>query len=922
METHINSYRLNQKNKEYILTISIVGESIRITCKNTSKINREDFTRDFTLEQLKKLDQIFDIINTPYEALAYIDKALKIQKVGVSEEDGNMIINFYITTQGIEHQLEIPLGGIGASSNAEFKEKNELENYGGFGETVSRKNLESNQNINIAQDSLFSQERAFNESAPIIGPVKEDENQYFWQVNQTNNTISQANNQTNSFNEINSGGINLGSELIEGYSDLVGKTKYEEIPFSGDTGAIENIQENFQNIQFSINNEAVEGSVDYKDNGEINENAAKFLTGFSETNNQFEEGNILDSIEQFKDIDATNLQNQLENNNQYDYINQNLTSEYANNLQNKTTQYIKEESTVVDQLTTGIKSINTQDITQQFTDSTAHFMAEDLTTNQDFISPVNEYTLTTPSNFGIQSTQNQYLETSTQNVQSSEQYIQPSQDFQKPFITPADDNEFTNTNQTNNYYQEITTTTNIEEEPRTTTFSLPLHLEKNELNTTAAQTQIDLKPISDDKINKIGGTIASLQGEHQLIQDKLNILSGQINSYKNQLSIIENTNYQNEKNKLRAENMAIKQQLLELNNLRNDAAEARFLRTQISELEILRKQLSEMDILRKQLEEMNALKAKASELDSVKAQYNELNNLRANVSRMGQIQQQLGQLDALKAKVAELNRVKSQLGELDNLRAQAGQINILKQQINELTNLKINQADLEELRKKISELEKIIIEYEFEIKKLKEEQRRTSIEDQTRLKNTGMESRQLFFEDKSEQICVKGEIIHNTDELELLTRKINKSNKKLSLTLLYKATVDSDTAEAFHEKCDDAKSTLVLVETDKGKRFGGYTTCSWGGDCIDKKDEDAFVFSLDKMEIYENIPGEDAIGCYPKFGPIFLGCQIRIYDNAFTKGGTTFEKGLNYNTEEDFELTGGDRVFKIKEIEVYEVIPQ
>ena len=29
--------------------------------------------------------------------------------------------------------------------------------------------------------------------------------------------------------------------------------------------------------------------------------------------------------------------------------------------------------------------------------------------------------------------------------------------------------------------------------------------------------------------------------------------------------------------------MAIKQQLLELNNLRNDAAEARFLRSQISE---------------------------------------------------------------------------------------------------------------------------------------------------------------------------------------------------------------------------------------------------------------------------------------------------------------------------------------------------
>ena len=87
-----------------------------------------------------------------------------------------------------------------------------------------------------------------------------------------------------------------------------------------------------------------------------------------------------------------------------------------------------------------------------------------------------------------------------------------------------------------------------------------------------------------------------------------------------------------------------------------------------------------------------------------------------------------------------------------------------------------------------------------------------------------------------------------------------------------------------------------------------------------EKDEEAFIFSLDKMRIYDNIPGEDAIGCYPKFGPIFLGCQIRIYDNAFTKGGTTFEKGCNFNTEEDYELTGGDRVFGVKEIEVYEVI--
>ena len=160
------------------------------------------------------------------------------------------------------------------------------------------------------------------------------------------------------------------------------------------------------------------------------------------------------------------------------------------------------------------------------------------------------------------------------------------------------------------------------------------------------------------------------------------------------------------------------------------------------------------------------------------------------------------------------------------------------------------------------------------------------------------------------------------NELEIITKKINKSNKKVILNLLYKASVDSDKASTFHEKCDEAKSSLVLIETDKGKRFGGFTNCSWKGDCINKKDEEAFIFSLDKMLTYDNIRGEEAIGCYPKFGPVFLGCQIRIFDNAFTKGGTTFEKGLNFNTGEDFELTGGDRVFKIKEIEVYEVVTQ
>ena len=66
-----------------------------------------------------------------------------------------------------------------------------------------------------------------------------------------------------------------------------------------------------------------------------------------------------------------------------------------------------------------------------------------------------------------------------------------------------------------------------------------------------------------------------------------------------------------------------------------------------------------------------------------------------------------------------------------------------------------------------------------------------------------------------------------------------------------------------------AKSSLVLIETNKGKRFGGYTSTTWKGNCVDKLDKDAFIFSLNKRKIYENIKGEKAIGCYPKFEPVF-----------------------------------------------------
>ena len=244
--------------------------------------------------------------------------------------------------------------------------------------------------------------------------------------------------------------------------------------------------------------------------------------------------------------------------------------------------------------------------------------------------------------------------------------------------------------------------------------------------------------------------------------------------------------------------------------------------------------------------------------------------------------------------------------------------NFLKMQIDGLLQ---SQKKLEEiLLLKQKEIDELKYQLQQLMKNVNASKTKDYIVRQQQKIGTGTLSNQTLTIQDSRMEIVKGDIIRSTAELEFLTRKICQQYKKITLNLLYKATIDSDKAAVFHNKCDWANRTLVLVKSGNGKRFGGYTTCSWKGDSIEKKDESAFVFSLDKMQIYDIIPGEDAIGCYPKYGPVFLGCQIRIFDEFFTKGGTTFEKGLNYNTLEDYELSGGLKKFEVKEIEVYGVV--
>ena len=168
-----------------------------------------------------------------------------------------------------------------------------------------------------------------------------------------------------------------------------------------------------------------------------------------------------------------------------------------------------------------------------------------------------------------------------------------------------------------------------------------------------------------------------------------------------------------------------------------------------------------------------------------------------------------------------------------------------------------------------------------------------------------------------EDVINISDIFINTKEVSLIENFIGIGDLKFAL--IYKASRDGDKAEIFHHRVSGSVDTLILVKTTEDRKFGGFTKETWDGVNIFKKDDEAFIFSLNDMKCYE-CNQEDAIWCYPHYGPIFGGYQIDIFDNFMhNDSNKTALKGVGFNTTKDFELNDGVEYFVVSELEVYHV---
>lgn len=163
-------------------------------------------------------------------------------------------------------------------------------------------------------------------------------------------------------------------------------------------------------------------------------------------------------------------------------------------------------------------------------------------------------------------------------------------------------------------------------------------------------------------------------------------------------------------------------------------------------------------------------------------------------------------------------------------------------------------------------------------------------------------------------------IIYNEEEASLINNEIECPPKKFKLfKLIFRASEDGDSATTFHSICDKISNIIVLIETKQGKRFGGYTSVKFGGTAHLKKDNKAFLFSLDHKKIFKINSDKYAIYCYPNSGPCFSYGSLHIPNNFFLSPGKAGAINSAYNFSFNFELNDGKENFIVNELEIFRV---
>ena len=212
-----------------------------------------------------------------------------------------------------------------------------------------------------------------------------------------------------------------------------------------------------------------------------------------------------------------------------------------------------------------------------------------------------------------------------------------------------------------------------------------------------------------------------------------------------------------------------------------------------------------------------------------------------------------------------------------------------------------------DLKSRIENLEKIVFDLSEKVKKI------NLLEEKVKKLEEALETKKT-----KKYLFQQSNILNNNSDYELILNWLPKKLKKAEL--LFNTYTDGDSTETFIKKSNGKSPTLVVIETTKGRVFGGYTTQPWKGEIT--KDDNAFVFSLITKKKYPIKDPSKAVGVNDigkSFSAVMFGWSsnaIVVYTGCLSRSDN-YVSNYTYNISEIYELNGGESCFTVKSYELF-----
>ena len=226
-------------------------------------------------------------------------------------------------------------------------------------------------------------------------------------------------------------------------------------------------------------------------------------------------------------------------------------------------------------------------------------------------------------------------------------------------------------------------------------------------------------------------------------------------------------------------------------------------------------------------------------------------------------------------------------------------------------------SEIKELKDNISNLKENNIRYENENKKLWDEINK-------------LKESQIKFSNKDDAInSFDSKIIESKDNINFILDYIKKNDKTLNISkikLLFRGSRDGERTKTCHELCDNKQHVLIIMKSETGYIFGGYSKIGFKANKIleYKIDNNCFLFSVNLKKIYPVIKDKNVI-CHTRetSGLCFFG-SLMFYDYFMSKKdwpnlNMDIKQYFN-NLETIYEMNGGQEYFKCDELEVFQLL--